>query len=140
MKCYCLTVNHTKIKTAILYSCIQSHPAALFIISTHYLCDSVMFIYCNKSYMKYLLVLVFWLPANGSNNFRINSYIIRNVSGICNGLSSFLRSSDNLQTRVAELQEHPVWRERVRYDRKTSGKLRSCTSEWMISEVESIIL
>jgi hypothetical protein len=55
-----------------------------------------MFIYCNKSYMKYLLVLVFWLPANGSNNFRINSYIIRNVSGICNGLSSFLRSSDNL--------------------------------------------
>jgi hypothetical protein len=50
---------------------------------------AVMFNCCNKNHMKYLLVLIFWLPANGSNNFRINSYIIRNVSGICNWLSSF---------------------------------------------------
>jgi hypothetical protein len=65
-----------------------------------------MFNYCIKSCMKYLLVLVFWLPANGSNNFRINSYIIRNVSGICNWLSSFYsltvcrperRNSKNIQ-------------------------------------------
>jgi len=68
-----------------------NEPATFRFVAQHlnHCATAVMFNYCDKSHMKYLLVLVFWLPGNGSNNFRINSYIIRNVSGICNWLSSF---------------------------------------------------